>query len=210
MSPRRSSRARATQTTNNVHHTQSSASSTSSGRAERQTRSYNKASSPQKPANSRSLSPDAPMNPPRKSRADHRKRKRNAKDDNDDDDEEDDANEPNDAPSDVAADQATDQAGTEEEVTRCVCGLTDYPGPPPSEKWGARGESRSPSPKDSADPPKDDEGSLFIQCDICQVWQHGGCVGVRQIRSEEAYSCERCRPDLHEIITGYQGYVSFV
>jgi gas vesicle protein len=46
----------------------------------------------------------------------------------------------------------------------------------------------------------DDIGSMFIQCDSCKVWQHGGCVGIMdEAMSPDEYFCEECRKDLHRI-----------
>lgn len=46
----------------------------------------------------------------------------------------------------------------------------------------------------------DDIGSMFIQCDSCKVWQHGGCVGIMdEDMSPDEYFCEECRKDLHRI-----------
>ncbi|KAI5297681.1 hypothetical protein KEM56_004623, partial [Ascosphaera pollenicola] len=57
---------------------------------------------------------------------------------------------------------------------------------------------------DAEDPP--DPGSLFIQCDACKVWQHGGCVGIMdEEASPEEYFCERCRGDLHRIVIDGKG-----
>ena len=55
---------------------------------------------------------------------------------------------------------------------------------------------------------QEDAGGLFIQCDICKVWQHGGCVGIMdQAMSPEEYFCEECRSDLHQIISTANGWV---
>lgn len=40
--------------------------------------------------------------------------------------------------------------------------------------------------------------SFEIQCEKCDVWQHGICMGiVREEDCPEKYYCELCRPDLH-------------
>lgn len=58
----------------------------------------------------------------------------------------------------------------------------------------------------ASDPLADEPGSLFIQCDKCQVWQHGGCVGIMDEAScPDEYFCEECRKDLHKIITHSNG-----
>lgn len=52
----------------------------------------------------------------------------------------------------------------------------------------------------SSDSGSDDVGSLFIQCDNCQVWQHGGCVGIMdEPMCPDEYYCEECRKDLHKV-----------
>jgi len=84
----------------------------------------------------------------------------------------------------------------EEDITRCVCGHQDYPGPPLSEAFSsgtAQGE---------------DAGGLFIQCDGCSVWQHGGCVGIiEESQSPDKYYCEECKPREHKLLTDSRGYV---
>lgn len=86
----------------------------------------------------------------------------------------------------------------EEDVTRCVCGMTEYYGPPLSEAF----------PDLDTESLNEDLGSLFIQCDGCGVWQHGGCVGiVEEDQCPDKYHCEQCRPKLHELLTDANGYV---
>lgn len=92
---------------------------------------------------------------------------------------------------------ADEEAAEEEEITRCICGQQEYPGPPLSEAFGA------------AEPQSDDAGGLFILCDGCSVWQHGGCVGiVDESQSPDKYYCEECRPKQHEKHTDSRGYVA--
>lgn len=76
--------------------------------------------------------------------------------------------------------------GDEEEVTRCVCLLTNPPDP------------------DNQD---------YIQCDKCAVWQHQACVGISPEMGEELdkYWCEACKPELHalydlKVNRRHQGY----
>ena len=191
MSPRRSSRARTTQTTPSIpQHTNSSTSSISSGRAERSTRSHHKLP-PSRVSAPRSQSlddADGSTKPPsRKTRSGLEEPKHNAdKGTPDEYDEED-----------------------EEEVTRCICGNIEYPGLPASAL-----EALKQATKDngdglpSAEVLPEDIGGLFIQCDMCKVWQHGGCVGILdEGMNPEEYFCEQCRKDLHKIITAPDGYV---
>lgn len=93
-----------------------------------------------------------------------------------------------------AQDADEEAAADEEEITRCICGQQEYPGPPLSEAFGA------------AEPQSDDAGGLFILCDGCSVWQHGGCVGiVDESQSPDKYYCEECRPKQHEKHTDSRG-----
>lgn len=69
-----------------------------------------------------------------------------------------------------------------EDVTRCLCGGSLY--------------------TDDGDDP------MYIQCDTCLVWQHGGCVGIYDdSQAPETYFCELCRPDLHRLSVRSNGYV---
>jgi len=98
-------------------------------------------------------------------------------------------------------DELDDDMAEEDEITRCVCGFQEYPGPPSD-----AGKSSS-APTDP-DAQGDDLGGLFIQCDICKVWQHGGCVGIMQEEaSPDEYFCEECRKDLHKVMTSSKGCV---
>lgn len=74
---------------------------------------------------------------------------------------------------------------------------------------GAKVGNKSNGPEDSAGDLPEDGGGLFIQCDDCKVWQHGGCVGImEEAMSPEEYFCEQCRNDLHKISTFATGYAS--
>lgn len=96
-----------------------------------------------------------------------------------------------------AIEDPDEEAIDEEEITRCICGYQEYPGPPLSEAFS-----------DVHDALSDDAGGLFILCDGCSVWQHGGCVGiVEESQSPDKYFCEQCRPKMHAIQTDSRGYV---
>ena len=103
--------------------------------------------------------------------------------------------------------EVEDELIEEEEVTRCVCGQQEYPGPPvEAEKSHHTKEGAPHASRGESDSHADDGGSLFIQCDICKVWQHGGCVGImNEATSPEEYFCELCRKDLHQLKSGAQG-----
>lgn len=89
----------------------------------------------------------------------------------------------------------------EEETTRCICGYQEYPGPPSDDEDLAVG----------SDLQAEDVGGLFIQCDKCKVWQHGGCVGIMEEKSvPENYFCEDCRKDLHNLLASPKGCVSIL
>lgn len=78
----------------------------------------------------------------------------------------------------------------EDDITRCVCGHADYPGPSVTirDKYGAAAIT-------------EDMGNFFVQCDNCHVWQHGGCMGLHdESIIPDEYFCEKCRPDFHKII----------
>jgi hypothetical protein len=94
-----------------------------------------------------------------------------------------------------------DDMAEEDEVTRCVCGYQEYPGMPSD-------AIKSSSVPADPEVQGDDLGGLFIQCDICKVWQHGGCVGIMQEEaSPDEYFCEECRKDLHKVMTSPKGCV---
>ena len=101
-----------------------------------------------------------------------------------------------------------EEEGEEEEVTRCICGHTDYPGLPASTLEALKlAANNNPETNSSSNLVPEDMGGLFIQCDICKVWQHGGCVGILdEGMSPEEYFCEQCRKDLHKITTAPNGY----
>lgn len=83
---------------------------------------------------------------------------------------------------------------TEDDVTRCICGHQDYPGPPQSEDLDPNADQ------------SEDAGGLFIQCDKCHVWQHGGCVGIMdESKSPENYFCELCDRKLHNVTADLRG-----
>lgn len=45
----------------------------------------------------------------------------------------------------------------------------------------------------------------MVQCETCDVWQHGLCVGYEdegQVANIDYY-CEECRPDLHHNLLKY-------
>ncbi|KAL4920855.1 hypothetical protein BDW62DRAFT_175417 [Aspergillus aurantiobrunneus] len=190
MSPRRSSRARTSQPSPAIHHTNSSSSSNSNSMTrERSTRSNHKNPSPRSQSED-----DTDKGDFRETR--QRQRARG-------DDENDLPSKPGDGEDDDVDDE------DEEEVTRCLCGQQEYPGLPPSRRetlgrdgprGGIKDESYLNLSTNSSDLMSDDVGSMFIQCDSCKVWQHGGCVGIMdEAMSPDEYYCEECRKDLHRI-----------
>ncbi|KAF2728329.1 hypothetical protein EJ04DRAFT_477542 [Polyplosphaeria fusca] len=187
--PRRPSRARnSAQPTPTMPPTHStSSSSVSSTRTERATRSNHKQTSPQKSSTPHSLSSEdaeAHADPPQT-------RRRTREQDHDDED------------NTKLEDDLEDDIAEEEEITRCVCGQQEYPGLP-SDVVKSRG-AQSSSMADS-EAQNDDAGGLFIQCDICKVWQHGGCVGIMdEAASPDEYFCEECRKDLHKVTISSKG-----
>lgn len=112
----------------------------------------------------------------------------------------------------VSHDEEEDEE-SEEEITRCICGHLEYPGMPvpigdPS-KVSSRGNG-GPDPSVVSTALPEDAGGLFIQCDMCKVWQHGGCVGIMdEGMCPDEYFCEQCREDLHKITTTANECVKF-
>ncbi|ODQ48231.1 hypothetical protein PICMEDRAFT_16042 [Pichia membranifaciens NRRL Y-2026] len=82
-------------------------------------------------------------------------------------------------------DQDLDDINEVEEVTRCICGSDDLYVP-----------KNSHEEFDNVDP------GFFIQCEICAVWQHGYCVGIKdEENAPEKYWCEQCKPENHTLFT---------
>lgn len=195
--PRRSSRARATQSQSQSQI--SSTASSVSGRAERSSRHFNKGGSPQKSTSTGSLSSEPPedtitaeepLGTRRRTRAQGEERDRTA-----------------------AKAETIEMANgdgdiqEEDEAVRCVCGNDEYQGPPPFEEDSKHASKHALDidPFFAADV-TDDTAGLFVQCDICKVWQHGGCVGIMtEESSPDEYFCEQCRQDLHKLWTASNG-----
>jgi len=90
---------------------------------------------------------------------------------------------------------------------RCVCGQTDYSGPPFGPGLGKKSAQRLlhlPTPYNVET--LRETSNLFIQCDTCQAWQHGGCVGIfSNAAAPDEYFCELCRSDRHMLSTNPNG-----
>ncbi|PVH94884.1 hypothetical protein DM02DRAFT_538577 [Periconia macrospinosa] len=193
MSPRRSSRARTTQPPPGVTAAHStSSSSASSTRGDRATRANHKQSSPQKSSTPRSLSSEELDEPPRDAQVEPPLTRRRTREQDVDENE-----------TTKLDDELDDEITEEDEVTRCLCGQQEYPGPPSDAGKSKDGLSASLTDSDIQG---DEAGGLFIQCDICKVWQHGGCVGIMdEAASPEEYFCEECRSDLHKVMVSSKG-----
>ncbi|KAK0105116.1 hypothetical protein ONS95_004522 [Cadophora gregata] len=199
---RRSSRAaRASQPLQSTSQ-HSSASSNSSGRAERATRSHNKAESPRKSTPSGSLSSEPLDDNIRATMEDsiqtRRKRGRG----------EEQTKSTKAQPMQPEVINGVEEVGEDDEAVRCICGFDEYPGPPQigdeDNKNGIK-EGIEESIITPADVTEDLAG-FFLQCDMCKVWQHGGCVGImNEDTSPDEYFCEECRKDLHKIYTASNG-----
>ncbi|GAW19625.1 hypothetical protein ANO14919_091130 [Xylariales sp. No.14919] len=195
---RRSSRARITQSQSQVSSTASSAS----GRAERTTRGFTKTGSPQKSTGSGSLSSEPPEDSTTTTTEDTILRRRSTRG-KDDDREKHPKLEPVDMP------PVPDEIHEDDESVRCICGHDEYPGPPPFDEDSKHGV------KDAIDHERifaieitDDLAGFFVQCEICNTWQHGACVGFTTEESnpeDVEYYCEQCRKDLHKIYTASNG-----
>ncbi|OBT77682.1 hypothetical protein VF21_03701 [Pseudogymnoascus sp. 05NY08] len=199
-SPRRSIRSRPlTQQNSNSHH--SSASSNSSSRGERNTRTSAKAESPRKLTSNESLSSE-PLDDRVASSIEEslstRRRKRGQTDEQD--------KELKDKRSDMP-NGISEPVGEDDEAVRCICGSDDYPGPPQISDEDKKGikevvEPDLITPEDYTE----DLAGFFLQCDMCKVWQHGGCVGIKnEDMSPDEYFCELCRSDLHKVFTASNG-----
>lgn len=80
----------------------------------------------------------------------------------------------------------------EQEVTRCVCGLDELD---PQSVNPQLEETLSQKYQITID------HGLFIQCEMCLVWQHGYCVGLFMNQDvPEKYWCELCKPDAHAFV----------
>ncbi|KAI0019748.1 hypothetical protein F4780DRAFT_431121 [Xylariomycetidae sp. FL0641] len=196
---RRSSRARTTQSQSH----NSSATSSASGRAERATRAFTKTGSPQKSTGSGSLSSEPPEDSTTTTTNDDPVVRRRSMRGKDEDREKQTKSGPVNMP------PASDEIQEDDEAVRCICGKEDYPGPPPFD------ESPEHSIKDSIDhraifaiEVTDDMAGFFVQCEICNTWQHGACVGFTTEESnpdDVEYFCEQCRKDLHKVYTASNG-----
>lgn len=93
------------------------------------------------------------------------------------------------------------------EITRCICGQIDYVAIPEHvESSIGHGRKGSQAVKVDLIALVDDVGGLFIQCDNCGVWQHGGCVGFLSTDAvPDNYYCEKCRPDDHKVAMSGSG-----
>ncbi|KAJ3552744.1 hypothetical protein NPX13_g11043 [Xylaria arbuscula] len=194
---RRSSRARITQSQSQVSSTASSAS----GRVERATRGFTKTGSPQKSTGSGSLSSEPPEDSTTTEDTILRRRSTRGKDDDHRDKQ----------PKQEIVDMppAPDEIHEDDESVRCICGHDEYPGPPPFDEDSKHGV------KDAIDHERifaieitDELAGFFVQCEICNTWQHGACVGFTTEESnpeDVEYYCEQCRKDLHKIYTASNG-----
>ncbi|KAI1854270.1 hypothetical protein JX266_001411 [Neoarthrinium moseri] len=184
----------------------SSATSSSSGRAERPTRALTKASSPQKSTGSASLSSEPPEDSTAATASGDdnpllRRRSTRARDDDRD-------KQPKVELPEMAIASDDNEIQEDDEAVRCVCGFDDYPGLPPLDD-----DTKQHALKDAIDLEPlftieltDDLAGFFVQCDVCKVWEHGLCMGiVNEDLLPDDYYCELCRKDLHKIYTASNG-----
>ncbi|KAL6718861.1 Histone deacetylase complex subunit [Lecanora helva] len=109
---------------------------------------------------------------------------------------------------DIVKDETVNPDDKEEGVdgdgdVRCICGNVDYPGLVESNSDLIKSGSKN----DLASAAASEDGTgWFIQCDDCQVWQHGRCVGIMdEATNPDGYFCEQCRKDLHKVATTANG-----
>ncbi len=55
----------------------------------------------------------------------------------------------------------------------------------------------------------EDTDGFMIQCETCQVWQHGECVGVTEKDVPDMYYCEKCMPD-HPIHVNHRRMIALL
>jgi hypothetical protein len=200
-SPRRSIRSRTSQPQNSTSH-HSSTSSSSSGRGDRTTRTSAKAESPRKLTSNESLSSE-PLDDSVAFSVEEslstRRRKRGQADEQE--------KESKEAQSEMA-NGINEPAGEDDEAVRCICGSEEYPGPPQITEEDSKKGINDATAMDLITPEDytEDLAGFFLQCDMCKVWQHGGCVGIKnEDMSPDEYFCELCRKDLHKIYTASNG-----
>lgn len=184
MSPRRSSRARSSQQPpSGPNHT--SSTSSNSGKLDRDIRSHNRTNSPRPPSTQRSESVDGVDSSSRSDQIAPRRSRRNGEDKEA-------------VLGNPLGDDDIDIDPTEEEVTRCICEQSEYPGPSVANRQNAP----------QAESLTEETGNFFVQCDSCSVWQHGGCMGLLdESMLPEEYYCELCKPRFHKITKNANGYV---
>jgi hypothetical protein len=103
---------------------------------------------------------------------------------------------------------AGDEIHEDDDSVRCICGSEDYPGPPPVDEDVRHTRDSQDAEFFTTIEISEEVSGLFVQCDICKVWQHGACVGIMtEESSPDEYFCEKCRKDLHRIHTASNGYV---
>ncbi|EXJ78454.1 hypothetical protein A1O1_08854 [Capronia coronata CBS 617.96] len=187
MSPRRSSRARSSQLPPaGLNHTNSNMSNPS--RPERDPRATNRTNSPRRPSTQRSDSVDGADSTPQGEQLPPRRSRRNGVE-----------KEPAGKRQQDEEESALDPDPVEEEVTRCICGQAEYPGP------SAATRQQQPNPEALSD----DTGNFFVQCDNCGVWQHGGCMGLLdESMLPDEYYCELCKPEYHKVTKSPSGLKS--
>ncbi|KAI9732946.1 MAG: hypothetical protein M1818_007379 [Claussenomyces sp. TS43310] len=196
-SPRRSVRSRTTQPHSGSHH--SSASSSSSSRADRNTRTSAKIESPRKSTPSGSPFSDPPddtVAPTIEDALQTRRKKRGQG-----------GEEEMPRKQTIETSNPGDEGMEDDEAVRCICSFDEYPGPPQLT------DDEKKLVSDSAELEfitvadyTDDLAGFFLQCDMCKVWQHGGCVGIKnEDMSPDEYFCELCRKDLHRVFTASNG-----
>jgi len=94
----------------------------------------------------------------------------------------------------------------EDDVTRCICGHLEYQGLPTTTSATLKDAAKDNHNKSNTAEILEELGGLFIQCDLCKVWQHGGCVGILdEASTPDNYYCELCRSDFHQLLTAPNG-----
>lgn len=74
----------------------------------------------------------------------------------------------------AASQEIASGADDEEEIIRCICGVTEQ---------------------------DDDSDESWIACENCSAWQHNVCMGIttdEEILKNMDYYCEQCKPENHK------------
>jgi hypothetical protein len=93
----------------------------------------------------------------------------------------------------AGTDEPQEEESEEQGITRCVCGMN---GSYSIYTFGVCHAHRFSHTEDDAE-----GGEFMVQCETCNVWQHGLCMGFdseAQLAAAADYYCEQCKPERHQ------------